>query len=95
MPADELGRRVHDDVGAVLERTQQVRRRERVVDDERDLVVVGDLAPTPSKSNTSPFGLPIVSPKNALVFGRIAARHASRSSGSSMNVTSMPNFGNV
>ena len=33
-------------------------------------------------SSTLPAGLPIVSPKNALVFGRIACRHASGSSGS-------------
>ena len=44
VPADELGRGVDDDVGAVLERAQQVRRRERVVDDERDPGVVGDRA---------------------------------------------------
>ena len=36
-----------------------------------------------------------VSPKNAFVFGRTAARHWSRSSGSSTNVTSMPSFGSV
>ncbi|CAI7977538.1 hypothetical protein FRAHR75_360018 [Frankia sp. Hr75.2] len=33
--ADELGRRVHDDVGAVLERPVQVGRRQGVVDDQR------------------------------------------------------------
>ena len=41
------------------------------------------------------FGLASTSPKKALVFGRIAARHCSRSSGSSTNETSMPIFGNV
>ena len=50
---------------------------------------------TPSMSKTSFFGLASVSPKNALVFGRIAARHCSRSSGSSTNDTSMPSLGNV
>src|SRR5665213_133130 len=34
--ADVLRRRVHDDVGAVLDRAQQVRRGERVVDDQRN-----------------------------------------------------------
>ena len=40
--ADELGRRVHDDVRAVLEGPAEERRRERVVDDEGNPVVVGD-----------------------------------------------------
>ncbi|MDQ1113057.1 hypothetical protein QE418_002505 [Microbacterium testaceum] len=35
VPAEELRRRVHDDVGAVLEGADQVRGRDRVVDDER------------------------------------------------------------
>jgi len=37
---------------------------------------------TASMSSTFPPGLPMVSPKSALVFGRIAERQASRSSGS-------------
>ncbi len=41
--AQELGRRVHDDVGAVLERPAQVGRGEGVVDHQRDRRVVGDL----------------------------------------------------
>ena len=49
----------------------------------------------PSMSRMSFFGFAIVSPKNALVLGRIAAFHCSRSSGSSTNETSMPSFGNV
>ena len=43
VPADVLGRRVHDDVGAERERLLEVRRRERVVDDEHRAGVVGDL----------------------------------------------------
>ena len=39
---EELARRVHHDVGAVLDRTQQVRRREGVVDDQRDAVLVSN-----------------------------------------------------
>jgi hypothetical protein len=50
---------------------------------------------TPSMSKMSFFGLASTSPKNAFVLGRIAARHWSRSSGSSTNVHSMPIFGNV
>ena len=40
-------------------------------------------------------GLEMVSAKNALVFGRTAARHDSRSSGSSTKLTSMPILGSV
>ena len=40
------------------------------------------IAATASMSSTLPAGLPIVSPKNAFVFGRTARRHASGSSGS-------------
>ena len=46
-------------------------------------------------SKTSFFGFGIVSPKKALVLSWTAARHCSRSSGSSTNVTSMPIFGSV
>ena len=52
-------------------------------------------AETPSMSELEFCGLPKVSPKNALVFGRMAVRQASRSSGSSTNVTSMPSLGSV
>ena len=48
-----------------------------------------------SMSRMSCFGLEIVSAKNALVFGRTADRHDSRSSGSSTKETWMPSFGNV
>ena len=41
--AEELGGRVHDDVGTVLERTDEVRGRDRVVDDERHVVLVRDV----------------------------------------------------
>ncbi len=40
--ADELGRRMDHDVGAPFDRAAQVRRRERVVDEQRQLVVVRD-----------------------------------------------------
>ena len=49
----------------------------------------------PAMSSTTGLGLPIVSPKKALVLGRMAARHCSRSLGSSTKLTSMPNFGRV
>ena len=50
---------------------------------------------TPAMSSTAALGFAMVSAKNALVFGRTAARQASRSSWSSTNVTSMPSFLNV
>ena len=42
MAADELGGRVHHDVGAVLERVAQVGAGQGVVHDEGDLVLVRD-----------------------------------------------------
>ena len=42
MAADELRRAVHDDVRAVLERAQEIRRRERAVHDKRNVVLVRD-----------------------------------------------------
>ena len=41
--AHELGQRMDDDVGAVLDRPQQDRRRHGVVDDQRHAVALGDL----------------------------------------------------
>ena len=49
----------------------------------------------PSMSSTTSFGLPMVSPKKALVFGLTAAFHSCRSLGSSTRVTSMPYLGSV
>ena len=42
MAADVLGRGMHDDVRAVLERAAKEGRGERVVDDERQVVAVRD-----------------------------------------------------
>ena len=50
---------------------------------------------TASMSRMSICGLLIVSAKNALVLGRTAARHWSRSSGLSTKLTAMPIFGKV
>ncbi|MCY1243002.1 hypothetical protein D9M72_560040 [compost metagenome] len=47
---------------------------------------------TPSMSRTSWRGLDTTSPKKSLVFGRTASFHCWRLSGSSTNVTEMPNF---
>ena len=43
MPADELGRRVHYDVRAVLDRPAQIRRGKRVIDDQRHAGLVRNL----------------------------------------------------
>ena len=45
--AHELGQRMHDDVGAVFDRPQQDRRRDRVVDDQRHAVPVRDVGQAP------------------------------------------------
>ena len=42
MAADKFGCRVNDNVGSPLERLTEVRRRHRVVDDERNAVLVGN-----------------------------------------------------
>ena len=65
----------------------------RVVDDERHAVLVGHARRRPRCRGRRSWGCRCVSPKNALVLGRTAARHASRSSGSSTKVTSMPELG--
>ena len=41
MAAEELGGRMHDDVGTVLQGTDEVRRAEGVIDDERYAMLVG------------------------------------------------------
>ena len=86
VPAEELGRRVHDDVGAVLERAaagtasarccrRSAARRPRARRRRR-----------PRRRARCRAGCRSSRRRTALVFGRIAARHASRSSGSSTNV---------
>ena len=44
LAVDVLGRRIDDDVGAVLQRPLQQRRREHVVDDDDGADLLGDLA---------------------------------------------------
>jgi hypothetical protein len=70
--ADELGQRMDDDVGAVLDRLQQVGRRHGVVDDQRHTVLAGDLAMA-SMSTKVPPGLAKLSMKIALVRSSIWA----------------------
>jgi hypothetical protein len=71
--AEKLRQRVHDDVGAVLDRLAQIGRGQRVVDDERHAGALGD-RPTASISVITPPGLAIDSMKIALVFGLTRAR---------------------
>ena len=42
--ADEFRQRMHDDVGAMLDRPHEIGCRQRVVDDQRDAVLVGEIA---------------------------------------------------
>ena len=44
MAADEFRSRVDDDIGTVFERTQLIRRRERAVNDKRDLMLMSDVS---------------------------------------------------
>ena len=53
---DELRRGVHDDVGAVLDRPAEIRRRERVVDDERDARLVREWPRTRANRRRRPTG---------------------------------------
>ena len=60
--ADELRRRVHDDVGAVLERLAQVRATRACCRSRAGCRCRARSSATPSKSKMSPFGLPMLSP---------------------------------
>ena len=42
--ADEFGQRMHDDIGAVFDRPHQIGRGQRVVDDQRQAMLAGDVA---------------------------------------------------
>ena len=42
MAADELRQRMHDDVGAIFDRPDEIGRRQRVVDDQRKTMLVRD-----------------------------------------------------
>lgn len=42
MSANELRRRMHDDIGAMLDRTEQERARERIVHDKRQAMLMGN-----------------------------------------------------
>ena len=70
--ADELGQRMHDDVGAMLDRPHQIGRGQRVVDDQRQAVLVGDRRRSPRCRRTSPPGLAMLSMKIACVLSSIA-----------------------
>ncbi len=90
MAAQELGGRVHDDVGPVLEGADQVRRRHGVVDDEGDVVLLRDLRERRDVGDDA-AGLAIDSQKIAFVRGVIAA---SKEAGLSVSAqtTDQPKF---
>ena len=92
--AQELRGRVDDDVGSPAERLAEVGRRHGVVDDQRDPLAVrhpGD--PLDVEDRVPRVGQCLA--EERAVLGRIAARHSSRSSGSSTKVTSTPSLGIV
>jgi hypothetical protein len=92
--AEELRRAVHDDVGAVLDRAQRYGVG-TVLSTTSGTPTSWATSAMPRMSSTLLRGLPSVSAKNSRVRSLAAARQASRSSGSSTNVTSMPSFGKV
>ena len=79
MPSHEFGQRMHNDVGAVVDRPDQDRRGHCVVDDERHAIRVSNLA-RPSISQIFPAGLPTLSQKTPRVFSSISASMAAGSS---------------
>ena len=76
--AEKFRQRMHDDVGAVLDRLHRVGRRQRVVDDERHAGALARSSPIAAMSVTTPPGLAIDSMKIALVFGVIGALEGTR-----------------
>ena len=74
MSADKLGRRVHDDIGAVVDGFAQIRRSKGIVDDQRNAGIVRNRRYA-SISITLLVGLPIVSAYSARVLlGNRAAK---------------------
>lgn len=87
--ADELRSRVDDDVRAILERAQLIRRRERAVDDERDVVLVRDVS---DSLDVDEVGIRIADglDVDTRVFSLIASSKTSTPFVGSTNVVSMP-----
>ena len=79
MAAQELGQRMDDDIGAVVDRAQQDRRRDGVVDDQRHAVPMPTSA-SASMSQMLPAGLPMLSQKTARVLSSISFSIASAAS---------------
>jgi hypothetical protein len=74
-----LGRRVHDDVGAVFQRALQHRRGEGVVDRDQQAMPLGAMAAIAAISTIFSIGLVGVSIQTSLVFAVIAASNAAGS----------------
>ena len=64
--ADPFGQRMHDDVGAVLDRPAEIGRGEGVVDQQRNAGARGRSRRRAGMSSTSRPGLPMVSPMTSL-----------------------------
>ena len=93
--AQELGRRVNDDVCAELEGADEVRRRDRVVDDERHAVLVRDTRDLRDVEDVDLGVADRLRRRTAWCSGGRPQRHSSASSWFSTNVTSMPSFASV
>ena len=90
VPAEVLGRRVHDDVGAERERLLQVGRGEGVVDDEQRAGARGRRRPARRCRRCRAAGWSASRPRPPGSSGRIAARTASRSLRSAGGVLEPP-----
>ena len=75
--AQEFRQRMDDDVGAVIDRPQQDRRRHGVVDDRAERRGASATAASASISQILPAGLPTLSQKIARVFSSISFSIAS------------------
>ena len=71
MAREELGGRVHDDIGAVLDRPAEVRRSERVVDDQRQTRLMRDIGDALDIDDDAP-GIGEVLDEDRLAFRRQA-----------------------
>lgn len=75
MSTDKFGGGMDDNIGAVFDRADQVRRTECIIHDQRDIMTVATSA-TASILVTSELGLPNVSTYTTFVFSRMAASNA-------------------
>ena len=88
--AEEFGERMHDDVGAVIDRLAQIGRGERVVDDQRHAGLARDIGDRLDVGDDA-AGIGDRLDEDALVFGVTAFSNVPMSSGSA-HTTFQPKF---